>query len=119
MLSLSPNIIGELAAVLGAGYQSFLHARLERRHGRRGKVHARDVGTAVEMAAEMIGEAADGHDADVLWLMAFAELDRDRGGIEADALAHHGYVVPEHEWRAFLEWVGQVRARDLRDEGQT
>jgi hypothetical protein len=65
--------------------------------------------TAVEMVAEMIDEA-EGHDPDELWHVAVAKLDRDRGEIEADVVAHHGFVAPEHEWGAFLELVGQVRA---------
>lgn len=69
-------------------------------------MQARDVGTAVEMVAEMIEKAGGGHDADTLWLMAISELDRDRAEIEDDVLAHHGFVVPEHEWAAFIEWVG-------------
>ena len=106
MLTLPTHLTAELSAILGAVYESFLKARLERRAGRRGKVHARAVVTAVDMVAEMIGEAAHGQHAEALWLRAINELDRDRGEIEADVLVHHGVVVPEHEWAAFLEWVG-------------
>jgi len=103
------DLTGELSAVLGAAYEAFMLVRLERRAGRRGKVHARTARNFIEMVAEMI-TAASGDNPDTLWLMAISELDRDRGEIEADVLAHHGFVVPEHEWAAFLEWVGQVRA---------
>jgi hypothetical protein len=105
------QLTGELSAILGAAYAAFLKARLERRAGRRGKVHRRGLVTAFEIIAEMIEEAG-GHDTDALWLMAISELDHDRGEIEADVLAHHGFVVIEHEWGLFLEWVGQVRSHD-------
>ena len=65
-----PNFTGELSVILGAAYESFLRARLERRAGRRGKVHARALVSFIEMVAEMIGEAGDGHDPDVLWKTA-------------------------------------------------
>jgi hypothetical protein len=105
-----PYDLDEISAILGAAYEAFLRVRLERRAGRRGKVHARAVVTAIDMVAEMTVAAAHGQHAAALWLIAIAELDRDRGEIEADVCAHHGFVVPEHEWAAFLEWVGQARA---------
>jgi hypothetical protein len=103
---------GELSAILGAAYDAFLHARIERRRGRRWKVYARDVATAVEMVAEMIAKAV-GYEPEMLWQMAVAELDQDRGEIEADVLAHHGYVVVEHEWPLFVAWVERGAARKL------
>jgi len=93
------HTVPELSGVLGAAYESFLKGRLERRAGRRGKVHVRTAKNFIEMVAEMI-EESDGHDADELWHETFAELDRDRAEIEADVLAHHGFVVVEHEWAA-------------------
>ena len=101
----------EFSATLGAAYEAFLRARLKRRHGKRGKVHARGVVTAIDMVAEMIAETAYGQGTEALWLIAISELDRDRGDIEADVLTHHGLVVPEHEWAVFLGWVGHVRNR--------
>jgi hypothetical protein len=103
------QLTGELSATLGGAYESFLKARLERRAGGRGKVQARAAKDFLRYVAEDIDKAGVGCDqADALWVRAIAELDRDRGEIEADVLAHHGFVVPEHEWGAFVEWVGRV-----------
>ena len=60
------------------------------------------------MVNEMTAEADD-HNAEV-WHGALAELDGDRAEIDADVLEHHGFVVAEHEWPAFLAWVEQFRA---------
>jgi len=60
------------------------------------------------MVNEMSTEVG-GHEREALWRAVIAELDCDRAEIEADVLEHHGYVVVEHEWAAFLVWVEQVR----------
>jgi len=103
----SPDI-GEVSAVLGAAYESFLYTRIERRAGRRGKVHRRALMIAVDMATEMTGEA-NGHGREALWRAVIAEFDRERAEIEADVLEHQGHIVVEHEWAAFLVWLRQVR----------
>jgi len=105
--------VGELSAVLGAAYECFLRGRLERRQGRRGKVHARAAKSFIESVVDMIEEAgAGGHDPGRVWQMAIADLARDRAEIEADLVGRFcGPFEFEHEWPAFLDWVGQVRLR--------
>ena len=105
------QLTGELSAILGAAYESFLKARLQRRHGRRGNVHARALVNFVEMVNEMTEGAAEARGAVAVWRTAITELDRDRGEIEADVLAHHGHVVVEHEWAAFLSWLHDLLPR--------
>jgi hypothetical protein len=107
------QLTGEVSAILGAAYESFLRTRLERRAGRAGKGPARAFVSVIEMVSEMIEEAV-GREPEMLWQMAVIELDRDRGEIEADVLAQHGHVVFEHEWGAFLAYVEQLRAPSAR-----
>jgi len=95
---------GEISAVLGAAYESFLRTRIARRCGRRGKVHRRALLIAVDMVVEMITEVG-GRDPEALWRAVIAELDRERADIQADVLEHHGHIVVEHEWAAFLAWI--------------
>lgn len=56
------QLIDELSAILGAAYESFMLARLDRRKSERGEVHARTARSFIEWVAEMIGEAGGGDD---------------------------------------------------------
>jgi len=105
--AISPTAFEELSAIVGAAYEAFVRARLERRAGRRGKVHAQALVVFADMVSEMLTEA--GPDGEEVWRAAVAELERDRSEIEAEFLGHHGLVVVGHEWAAFVEWMGQVR----------
>jgi hypothetical protein len=103
----------ELGAVLSAAYESALRARLGRRAGRRGKVHARALRSLIEMVNEMVEEAA-GCEPRVLLAAAVAELDRDRGEIEADVLADGVLIEVEHEWAAFVGYLERDRGSEAR-----
>jgi hypothetical protein len=99
LLSLA-QAVGELSAVLGAAYHAFLHERLERRAGRRGKAHRRAFVVLADMVNEMVAEA-EPHGEGVC-RMAMAELDRDRADTEAEVIADGGVLDVAHEWAAFL-----------------
>jgi hypothetical protein len=92
--------VAELVAVLGGAYEAFLRTRVERRAGRRGKVHRRAFLVFVDLVNARVVDTAD--DQEVAWTMVLSALAQNRCEIEADVLLHGGALDADHEWRAFL-----------------
>jgi hypothetical protein len=70
-------------------------------------VHRRAFLVFADMAKEMVTEA--GSEGDAVWRTAMAELDQDRGEIEAEVIADGGVALDfGHEWAAFLVEVKRL-----------